>query len=178
MTASPAPTVPRWPVWRTRPAGFVISGYWPYLTGPLIMIVAAPILGLLLMIVPAALFAPTSTLFLVVEYVGGILFVSPAFSWVVLIPAIPVSDFAARRGYAGWGIATLSGLTLGLVLYLLVGAPKTSGLEIFSVPVMGLVMGLLYWVQSDCSTRQQLESNFRSRPDDFLRLVRPHRPVS
>jgi hypothetical protein len=145
VTAKPNPMVSRGPAWRTRPAGFVISGYWPYLTGPLIMIIAAPILGLLLMIAPGAPFAPTSALFLVIEYVGAILFVSPAFSWVVLIPTIPVSNFAARRGYAGWGIATLSGLTLGLVLYLLVGAPKTSSLEVFSVPVVGLVMGLLYW---------------------------------
>jgi hypothetical protein len=82
---------------------------------------------------------------LVIEYVGAFLFVSSAFSWVVLIPAIPVSDFAARRGYVGWGIATLSGLTLGLILYVLVGAPKTSSLEVLSVPVAGLVMGLLYW---------------------------------
>lgn len=139
----------RYPFWRTNPAGFAVSGYWPILTGILAALIGPVILGTVLVGL-SGLFsipsnagpqtAPVRTL----ETFGIMLVGSPFLSWVALAIAIPISAIAAKQGLAGWGVAVVGGFAAGMLAALIMGATVPS-LEMAVIGLVGLTVALLYW---------------------------------
>ncbi|MCF2906352.1 hypothetical protein L0666_15270 [Octadecabacter sp. CECT 8868] len=139
-------TTSRFPFWRTAPAGISKAGYWPVLTGTLAILFGAPAIG--------ALIEGVLTL---VSYFGGdtpemigsmafLLVISPLFSWIVLLGAVPASSWAATKGYAGWGVAILGGALGGLLTTILLnGGRFFLHPEVIGFMGIGIILALLYW---------------------------------
>ena len=72
---------------------------------------------------------------------------SSLLSWVALIYAIPVSIVALKKGYAGWGTATLFGALSGFAMYFLLDrhahmpAPDPTA----TLCATGAILGWAYW---------------------------------
>ena len=132
----------RLPVWRTNPAGFGVSGYWPFLTILLTMLFIPPLVGLILI---AASTLNLGQLSWGGEQAGIIVMWSPLFSWIVLLGAIPASHFAARAGFSGWGVAVIGGLIVGfLMAFVLDGVSPVSAQETPFVAIC-VPFALMYW---------------------------------
>lgn len=141
----PHPTAPTitasLPVWRTNPAGFDKSGYWPILTGALSVMVFVPLIGGLLSLITA--WPESDTL---LSGMAVILTFSFFISWAPLLVAIPVSAALAKRGCAGWGVALLGGFVAGGVTVLVLegGVPVT--IEALFFPMIGVFFAAIYWL--------------------------------
>lgn len=139
----------RYPVWRTNPAGFAVSGHWPILTGVLAVLIGPVILGTIIVGL-SGLFAIPSTTgpqtapVRALEAFGIVLVGSPFISWLALAFAIPISAIAATRGFAGWGVAILGGFTVGILAAIVMGGFEPSA-EMLMMGFVGLVLALLYW---------------------------------
>lgn len=81
----------RFPVWRTRPAALTASGYWPILSGSLAVLIGAPLAGVLLGALGKTLTTEGTAAYRLVESIALVLVVSPMFSWIVLLAAVPLS---------------------------------------------------------------------------------------
>ncbi|MGJ8612330.1 MAG: hypothetical protein ACSHWY_14605, partial [Octadecabacter sp.] len=70
---------------------------------------------------------------------------SPLFSWLVLLAAVPLSIWAARKGFAGWGIAALGGACAGLLSTIIMNGRLVLHPEVFAFVGIGVFMALAYW---------------------------------
>ncbi|MBU2992016.1 hypothetical protein Q4555_15030 [Octadecabacter sp. 1_MG-2023] len=139
-------TTSRFPFWRTAPAGVAKAGYWPVLTGTLAILFGAPAIGALVegMLMLASYLGATPP-----EMIGSMAFllvVSPLFSWIVLLGAVPASAWAATKGHAGWGVAVLGGALGGLLTTILLnGGRFILHPEVIGFMGIGVILALLYW---------------------------------
>lgn len=110
-------TAARWPIWRTTPAGFGRHWVWPVLVGAVAGLVAAPLAGTMTFGVRSLIgsIAAQSGLAHVADDIALILVMSFLFSWIILLPALPLSAWLARMGSAGWGIAGGVGSIAGVI---------------------------------------------------------------
>ena len=142
-------TTSRFPFWRTNPAGFRVTGNWPILTGTLAVLIGPVILGTILVGL-TGLFTvpitadPQASPVLALETIGILFVASPLVSWLGLMAAVPVSAFAAARGFAGWGVAVLGGFLTGLLAaFFMNGFEPTQ--EAVVIGIVGLTLALMYW---------------------------------
>ena len=147
----------RLPVWRTNPAGFAHSGglrlaRWPVVTGSLAVVLGGPILGRGLWTVNEALFVPGSTAYSATAMAAATLIGSFLFSWILLLVLIPISNYLARTGRAGWGVAAIVGFYTGYFTGFLTKVGTDIELRDISSPatdlpiaIAGLLLGLIYW---------------------------------
>ncbi len=96
----------RWPIWHTQPAGFAVSGYWPVLTGSLVVLIVPQLLGMLIGVLSGAPSDPATEAGRLLDNIALIFMFSRVFTWAASLVAVPLSGLAARRRLAGRGIAT------------------------------------------------------------------------
>jgi hypothetical protein len=140
----------RYPFWRTNPGGFSVVGHWPILTGTLAVLIGPVILGTILVGLSGIFAMPSTTgpqtsPVRTLETLGILLVGSPFVSWLGLAVAIPVSAFAAARGFAGWGVAVFGGFLTGILAALLMNGFELS-IEAAVIGLVGLILALMYWV--------------------------------
>ncbi|AKS45309.1 hypothetical protein SAMN05444287_0401 [Octadecabacter temperatus] len=139
----------RYPVWRTNPAGFRVAGHLPILTGTLAVLIGPVILGTIIVGL-TGLFTvpitedPQASPVLAIETIGILLVASPLVSWCGLLAAIPLSAFAAARGFAGWGVAVLGGFLTGLLAALVMNGFAPSQ-EAIVIGCVGVTLAVVYW---------------------------------
>ncbi len=144
-------TTSRYPFWRTNPAGFAVTGYWPILTGCLAVLITSPFLGFLILGLNDAILAPVeyipeqNTTYHYIASIALILLGSPLFSWAALIVAVPVSGVLAREGFAGWGVAALLGAVIGFIIGLILGGGLTPTSDVEMFTGCGILLALIYW---------------------------------
>ncbi len=138
-------TSSRFPFWRTNPAGFGVSGYWPILTGCLAVLIIPPLLGIVGEMIAVSIYDTHRALYLRIAEVTFFLIGSPLFSWAPLLVAVPLSGFAAARGFAGWGVALLCGTLCGLVTGGVLVGGLDFGPETRMVAALGSFFALIYW---------------------------------
>ena len=135
----------RFPIWKTRPAGFAVSGYWPILTGSLAVLVGFPVFAYLAGMIGNFVFGQSSWLSTSTNSITVVLVFSPVFSWAVMIIAVPLSAFAARVGMAGWGVAALAGAVAGFVTECISSGRVAFNGETRTFIIVGIVLALVYW---------------------------------
>lgn len=135
----------RVPFWRTRPAALTARGYWPVLSGSLAVLIGAPLAGVILGAVDKALTVEGSTAYRLCESIALVLVVSPMFSWIMLLAAVPLSIWAARKGIAGWGVAAIGGALAGVLSTVALNGRLVLHPEVFAFAGIGVFMALSYW---------------------------------
>jgi len=136
----------RLPIWRTNPAGFDKARFWPGATGALTVLFFIPLLGFLLQAIFMMVFDRTSPIHREFHDFTGLLIASPLLSWAALLVAVPMSALLAKKGYAGWGIATLMGAVAGFVgLLLIEGEIVGRADDTIAFVGVGVILALAYW---------------------------------
>jgi predicted lipid-binding transport protein (Tim44 family) len=87
---------------------------------------------------------PQASPVLALETLGILLVGSPFVSWLALLVAVPVSAFAAARGFAGWGVSVLGGFLTGILAALFMNGFEASK-EAYVLGLVGLILALFYW---------------------------------
>jgi len=135
----------RYPVLRTNPAGFAVSGYWPILTGSLTVLVFIPVIALIISTIATALFASDPHDPAWISSIS-LLIASPIVSWAPLIVAIFVSGKLAIAGFAGWGVAAIGGFLGGFISHIVLNVGSAVGVESWVLASVGTGFGLVFWL--------------------------------
>ena len=152
-TASP------WPIWRTAPAGFSMSGYLPILTTLILSCVLVPLIGVIsVSLIDFAGFRAsplaTPSEMTAMRWVYGlstILVFSPVVAWVFGLIALRDLGQLATAGYAGWGATLLLGVPYCVFLALIVSYLAefrlgAIGANLAILIPIGLIYGGVCWL--------------------------------
>lgn len=134
------------PLWRTQPAGLATTGVLPFLTGTIAVLAVFPAFGFAAHFIAESLYGEGPNVPETLRTLLMVISLSPLFSWAPLMIFVPLSAWAAHRGYAGWGSAAVAGGIGGYVSIAAMDGALRFNQETMLLAAVGLAAGLFYWL--------------------------------